>query len=51
MGDRICNEDASMFGGLAQVVNHDRGPFNTFLMSKINFFFRRLDNLYFLKIL
>lgn len=38
MGDKICNEDASMFGGIAQVVNHDRGPFNTYLMSKINFF-------------
>jgi hypothetical protein len=33
MGDKICNEDASMFGGLAQVINHDRGPFNTFVMS------------------
>ena len=33
MGDRICNEDASIFGGIAQVVNHDRGPFNKYIMG------------------
>ena len=39
MGERICNEDASMFGGLAQVINHDRGPFNNFVMSLFNLFY------------
>ena len=38
MGDTICNEDASMFGLLAQVINHDRGPLNKFFLGKKNTF-------------
>ena len=33
MGDQVCNEDASIFGHVAQLINHDRGPLNNFLMS------------------
>lgn len=35
MGERVCNEDASIFGVLAQLINHDRGPLNQHLMSKV----------------
>jgi hypothetical protein len=42
MGDKVCNEDASVFGGLAQVVNHDRGPLNEYLMSNS----KKKSNLY-----
>ena len=34
MGDAICNEDASVFGLLAQAINHDRGPINKFFLGK-----------------
>ncbi len=34
MGDRVCNEDASIFGLMAQVINHDRGIFNKFVMNE-----------------
>ena len=34
MGDRVCNEDASLFGMVAQLVNHDRGPFNQHFISE-----------------
>ena len=34
MGDQICNEDASIFATIAQVINHDRGPFNDYYKSK-----------------
>ena len=54
MGDRVCNEDSSIFGQqklnylmermkivktdlilgmMCQIVYHDRGPFNAFVMS------------------
>jgi len=33
MGEQVCNEDASLFGMLCQVVFHDRGPFNTYVSS------------------
>jgi hypothetical protein len=33
MGDKPCNEDASMFGMIAQAINHDRGPINRFVMG------------------
>ena len=35
MGEKICNEDASVFGLLAQAINHDSGPINKYLMSKL----------------
>lgn len=35
MGDRVCNEDASLFGLLAQLVNHDKSQINKFFISKI----------------
>jgi hypothetical protein len=35
MGEKICNEDASIFGLLAQLVNHDSGPINKYFMSKL----------------
>jgi glutathione S-transferase len=34
MADKPCNEDASMFALLAQVVNHDRGPFNKYMKAE-----------------
>lgn len=37
MGDRICNEDASLFGMLCQVIYHDKGPFNKYVMGWKNF--------------
>lgn len=37
MGEKVCNEDASLFGGLCQIMYHDKGPLNEFLMSKIVF--------------
>lgn len=37
-GDQVCNEDASLFGMMAQIVNHDRGPGHKFFMS-IHLFF------------
>jgi hypothetical protein len=37
MGDKICNEDASIFGMMATLANHDRGPFNKYFMSRLIF--------------
>jgi hypothetical protein len=33
MGEKVCNEDASIFGVLCQVVFHDSGPLYCFTMS------------------
>ena len=38
MGENICNEDASIFGLLAQLVNHDAGPVNKYFMGKLTHF-------------
>lgn len=34
LGDQVCNEDASIFGILCQIMYHDKSPLNEFLMSK-----------------
>jgi hypothetical protein len=39
MGDKPCNEDASIFGIIVQAINHDRGPINRFIMSKLHVLF------------
>jgi hypothetical protein len=33
-GDKPCNEDASIFGMICQIVHHDKGPLNEFITSK-----------------
>ena len=33
MGDQVCNEDASIFGMVATVIDHDRGPFNQHVLG------------------
>ena len=37
MGDRVCNEDASIFGILCQIIYNDQGPLNNFIISNDNF--------------
>ena len=32
-GDEVCDVDAALFGMLAQIMYHDRGPLNEYLMS------------------
>ena len=34
MGNTLCNEDASLFGILCQVMFNDRGVLNQYLKSK-----------------
>ena len=36
-GDEVCDVDASLFGMLAQVMFHDRGPLNDYLLSNLLF--------------
>lgn len=38
-GDDACDVDAATFGVLAQIVYHDRGPLNDYLISNIFSFF------------
>ena len=33
MGDKPCNEDASIFGNISQGVYNAKGPLNDFIMS------------------
>ena len=32
-GDEVCDVDAALFGMLAQIMYHDLGPLNEYLMS------------------
>lgn len=32
MGEKVCNEDATLFGHLVQGIYHDRGPMHQFVI-------------------
>lgn len=34
MGDKVCNEDASVFGHLCQGMYHSKGPMHDYLVGK-----------------
>ena len=34
MAEKVCNEDASLFGVICQCIYHDRGPLNQYVNSQ-----------------
>lgn len=39
IGDKPCNEDASVFGAVAQTVYTETGTLNQFIMSEMQFYY------------
>ncbi len=45
MGDKVCNEDASLFGILCQCVYHDRGPLNEYVKNECPNILKYIENI------